>query len=80
MADIYIKKFNLVVEINGPTHYIYDHFYTHKTITKSGLFNDMGYNVLFVKYDKWYDVKGDSNKRRHLLDLLEKAIVMNNFY
>lgn len=63
-----------MLEINGPTHYIFESYYDHKTVIRAGLLRDLGYKPVFIKYDSWYAIKGDSEKRRYLMDAFEKAI------
>jgi len=77
VVDIFIEKFNLVIEVNGPSHYIFGTAaFNHKTVVKSGLISDMGYKLLYVKYDDWYNIRANTDKRRFLMDLFEKVMLL----
>lgn len=51
VVDIFIPKNNVVVEINGPTHYIYNtKKFNGNTVFKENLLKCMGYKVITVPY------------------------------
>ena len=70
-VDCYIKSLNLVVEIDGPTHYDSDGRLNYASRQRQTLLEKLGLKLERVKYYDW-DNASESEQKNLLKDMLDK--------
>lgn len=68
-VDAYLPKYNTIIEVNGPTHYIYDidtdeQEVNNNTFFKESILRKLGYKVLSIKLNDYY------NRPSHPVDFI----------
>ena len=69
-VDCYIKSLNLVVEIDGPTHYDSDGRLNYASRQRQTLLEKLGLKIERIKYDDWYNAS-EIEQRNLLKDMLD---------
>lgn len=74
-CDVYVPHLGLVVEIDGPTHFVgRSLLYTARTAFRTGLQRDCGFKTVNIYFDAWNNLKGLNSKMQFLSNLIDCAL------
>ena len=70
-CDIYLPDQNIIIEVNGPTHYTHlDVEPLGRTVFKTRILRAMGYTVKTIPWWDWDDMDNSEEKKSYLLKLI----------
>lgn len=74
LVDIFIPSKNLIIEVNGPSHYIPGGYSLRgSTYVKSAVLSKLGFIVGNIHHQDWSELKGLEAKRQFIKNLIKEA-------
>lgn len=73
-VDCYIPSKNLVIEVQGPSHYSLDGSLNVRSEKQAELIKKLGFKYQVVSYKDWGELKDDDAKKAFIKNLMPKQL------
>jgi very-short-patch-repair endonuclease len=71
--DIFVPKFNVVIEIDGPHHFFRDDtLRTSSSVLKHSILKNLGYAVIHIPFQEWLQCSSDAKKMAYCSELVDR--------
>ncbi|MEE2770048.1 MAG: RAP domain-containing protein, partial [Pseudomonadota bacterium] len=73
-VDCYIPTKNLVLEVNGPSHYSLDGSLNVKSVKQAELIKKLGFKYQVISYKDWDALEDDAEKKAFIKNLMPSQL------